>query len=39
LGKPGGKWDDDIKMDSKEMWCEDVDWIRLAQTGSSGWFL
>jgi hypothetical protein len=25
------KWEDNIKMDLKEIVCEDVDWIQLAQ--------
>jgi hypothetical protein len=36
LGRPRSRWKDNIKVDLKEMGCEDVDWIRLAQ-GSVQW--
>jgi hypothetical protein len=31
LGIPRRKWEDNIKLDLKEMLCEDVDWIHTAQ--------
>ena len=40
MGKPGGKrplrkhrrrWEDNIKMDLREVGCESMDWIELAQ--------
>ena len=31
LGRPWGIWEDNIKLDLKEMGCGGVDWIGLAQ--------
>jgi hypothetical protein len=31
LGRPRRRWDDNIKMDLREIWFGDVDWINLAQ--------
>ena len=31
LGKPRRRWEDNIKMDLKEMGCGGVDWIELDQ--------
>jgi len=31
LGKPGCRWEDNIKMDLKEVSCGGMDWIELAQ--------
>ena len=31
LGRPGSKWEDNIKMDLQEVGCGGVDWIELAQ--------
>jgi CRISPR/Cas system-associated protein Cas7 (RAMP superfamily) len=31
LGRPGCRWEDNIKMDLQEVGCGDVDWIELAQ--------
>jgi hypothetical protein len=31
LGRPGRRWEDDIKMDLKETWLEGVDWTELAE--------
>jgi len=31
LGRPRGKWKDDIRVDLKEIGWEGVDWIHLAQ--------
>ena len=30
LGRPGHRWDDNIKMDLEEMCWRDLDWICLA---------
>ena len=34
LGIPKRRWDDNIKMDLKEVGCEGMDWIDLAQDTS-----
>jgi hypothetical protein len=31
LGRPRGKWEDNIKIDLKEVGCAGHDWIELAQ--------
>jgi hypothetical protein len=31
LGRPGHKWEDNIKMDLREIGFGDVDWIHFAQ--------
>ena len=31
LGRPGCRWEDNIKMDLQEMGCGGMDWIDLAQ--------
>jgi hypothetical protein len=31
LGRPRRRWMDDIKMDLREIGCDGVDWIELAQ--------
>ena len=31
LGRPRRRWEDNIKMDLKEMGCEGMDWIELSQ--------
>jgi hypothetical protein len=31
LGRPRHRWEDNIKMDLREIGFEDVDWIQLAQ--------
>jgi hypothetical protein len=31
LGRPGRRWEDNIKMDFQEVGCEGMDWIDLAQ--------
>ena len=31
LGRPRSKWEDNIKMDLREMGCGVMDWIALAQ--------
>ena len=36
LGRPRRKWEDDIKMDLREVGCRGMDWIELAQ-GRNKW--
>jgi len=36
LGRPRRRWEDNIKMDLKEMRCESMDWIELAED-RDGW--
>jgi hypothetical protein len=36
-GRLSHKWKDDVKIDLKEMGCEDVDWVSLAW-GSDQWW-
>jgi hypothetical protein len=31
LGRPRLRWEDYIRMDLREIWWEDVDWIHVAQ--------
>jgi hypothetical protein len=31
LGKPRRTWEDNIRMDPREIWWEGVDWMHLAQ--------
>ena len=31
LGRPGLRWEDNIKMDLQEVGCRGMDWIDLAQ--------
>jgi hypothetical protein len=31
LGRPRHRWEDNIRMDPREIWWEDVDWMHLAQ--------
>jgi hypothetical protein len=30
LGRPRGRWEDNIKMDLREIWTDGANWIRLA---------
>jgi hypothetical protein len=39
LGRPTRRWEDNIRMDLREMRWEDVDWMHLAQVGTSGGLL
>jgi hypothetical protein len=36
LGRPRHRWEDNIKMDLREIGFGDVDWINLAQDRDSG---
>jgi len=31
LGRPGHRWEDNIKMDLQEVGCGGTDWIKMAQ--------
>jgi hypothetical protein len=33
LGRPGLRWEDNIKMDLQKVECRSMDWIELAQDG------
>jgi hypothetical protein len=33
LGRPGHRWVDGIKMDLREIGCDGMDWVDLAQDG------
>jgi hypothetical protein len=37
LGRPRRRWEDNIKMDLKEVGCWVVDWIGLAQDRNRWW--
>jgi hypothetical protein len=39
LGRPRRKWEDNIRVDFREMAWEVVDWIRLAQDRDQWWDL
>jgi hypothetical protein len=34
LGRPRPSWEDNIKMDLREIWIDGANWIRLAQDGA-----
>jgi hypothetical protein len=36
LGRPGSRWEDNIKMDLQEVRCGSMDWIELAQDEAVG---
>jgi hypothetical protein len=36
LGRPRRRWEDEIRMDLREIGLGDVDWIRLAQWTGGG---
>jgi len=36
LGRPRSRWEDNIKIDLKEVRCEGMDWIDMAQN-RDGW--
>jgi len=36
LGRPGPRWDDNIKMGLQEVGCEVMDWVELARD-RNGW--
>jgi hypothetical protein len=31
FGRPGRRWEDNIKIDLEKVGCEDMDWIELAE--------
>jgi hypothetical protein len=37
LGRPRRRWEDEIRMDLREIGLEGVDWIRLAQDRDRWW--
>jgi hypothetical protein len=39
LGRRRRRWEDNIRMDLRELGCEDVDWIHLAQDRDQWWAL
>jgi hypothetical protein len=39
LGRPRRRWEDNIKMDLREIMFEDVDWIHWAQDRDRWWAL
>ena len=39
LGRPRRRWEHNNKMDVKEMGCEGMDWIELAQDRDRWWVL
>jgi len=36
-GRPGGRWEDNVRMDLREIGWERVDWMHLAQDRSHWW--
>jgi len=36
LGRPRRSWDDNTKMDLKEVGCDRTEWLNMARTGASG---
>jgi len=36
LGRPRGRWEDNVKMDLQEVGCGGMAWIELAQVGTCG---
>ena len=39
LGRPSGRWEDNITMDLQEVGCEGMDWIDVAQYRDRWWAL
>jgi hypothetical protein len=39
LGRPRHRWEDNIKMDLKEMGWEGVDWLHVAEDRDQWWAL
>jgi hypothetical protein len=39
LGNPRRRWEDNIRMDLREIGCEGVDWINLSQDRGQWWAL
>jgi hypothetical protein len=39
LGRPRRRWEDNIKMDLKEVGCGGMDWIELAEDRDRRWAL
>ena len=36
LGRPSRRWEDNIKMDLREVGCESGEWIDLVEEGANG---
>ena len=36
LGRPRRRWEDDIKMDLREVGCDPRDWIAVLKIGTNG---
>jgi hypothetical protein len=39
MGRPGCRWEDNIKLDLQEVGCGSMDWIELAQDRDRLWAL
>jgi len=39
LGRSRRRWEDNIRMDLREIWWKGVEWIHLAKVGTSGGLL
>jgi len=39
LGRRRCKWEDNIRMDLKEIWWEGVEWVHLAQVRDRRWVI
>jgi hypothetical protein len=39
LGRPRRRWEDNVKIDLRETGWDDIDWINLFRTGTSGGLL
>jgi hypothetical protein len=39
MGRPRGRWEDNISVDLQNVRCGDMDWIELAQDRDSWWAL
>jgi hypothetical protein len=37
LGRPGCRWEDNIKMDLREIWIDGMNWIQLAEDRVQWW--
>jgi hypothetical protein len=37
LGRPGRRWEDNIKLDPREIGIDEANWIRLAQHRAQWW--
>jgi hypothetical protein len=37
LGRPRRRWEDNIKLDLREIWIDEANWIQLAQDRVQWW--